>query len=251
MKRTMWLLMAVFVFSSFAQGQGTFQGLRIAPENRCSNYDKSKDYRYNARRLEPQIVQRLDGKVYGPYTGRCFQSMSETDVEHIVAANEAHDSGMCAQPVSKRQAFAEDLLNLTLAAPDVNRHQKSGKDAGEWLPAKNQCWFASRVIAVKRKWNLTVDAREARALERVLASCGASPEVMEPIVCTSYSSGGSQSASSANASASPALAKYDTNGNGRITCSEVRAAGEKTPILRSHPAYPYMTDGDGDGKVCE
>ena len=48
----------------------------------------------------------------------------QTDIEHIVAASEAHDSG---------------LRNLTLAAPQVNRHQKSSKDAAEWLPERNRC----------------------------------------------------------------------------------------------------------------
>ena len=56
-------------------------------------------------------------------------------------------------------------------AAAVNRHQKSGKDAGEWLPRENRCWFAARVVAVKRKYRLTVDAREARALEGVLSRC--------------------------------------------------------------------------------
>lgn len=47
-----------------------------------------------------------------------------------------------------------------------------------------------------------------------------------------------------------ALARYDDNGNGRITCSEARNHGIAT-IPRSHPAYHYMRDGDGDGVVCE
>ena len=43
---------------------------------------------------------------------------------------------------------------------------------------------------------------------------------------------------------------YDDNGNGRITCAEARAHGI-APVDRSHPAYPYMRDGDNDGVVCE
>ena len=43
---------------------------------------------------------------------------------------------------------------------------------------------------------------------------------------------------------------YDDNGNGRISCSEARAHGI-APVYRGHPAYPYMTDRDGDGVVCE
>ena len=28
--------------------------------------------------------------------------------------------------------------------PLVNRHQKSGRDAGEWVTERNRCWFAGR-----------------------------------------------------------------------------------------------------------
>ena len=43
---------------------------------------------------------------------------------------------------------------------------------------------------------------------------------------------------------------WDDDGNGRVTCAEARRHGI-APVLRSHPAYVYMRDGDGDGVVCE
>ena len=47
-----------------------------------------------------------------------------------------------------------------------------------------------------------------------------------------------------------ALAVWDDNGNGQITCAEARAHGI-APVRRGHPAYQYMRDADGDGVVCE
>ena len=47
-----------------------------------------------------------------------------------------------------------------------------------------------------------------------------------------------------------ALALWDENGNGRISCAEARANGI-APVRRGHPAYQYMRDADGDGVVCE
>ena len=47
-----------------------------------------------------------------------------------------------------------------------------------------------------------------------------------------------------------ALALYDDNRNGRITCREARRHGI-APVPRDHPAYRYMRDGDNDGVVCE
>ena len=128
----------------------------------------------------------------------------------------------------------------------MNRHQKSGKDAGEWMPRMNQCWFAGRVVAVKRKYGLTVDAREARALEGVLSGCHSTEMVM--------AKGQAQVAEPTAGAGAPrtgdALSQWDTNGNGRITCKEAREHGI-APVHREHPAYGFMQDGDGDGVVCE
>lgn len=146
----------------------TWRGLKVAPESRCSPYDRD-DYRY-PQSVEEKIVQGI-GEVYGPYTDRCFGSTRDTDIEHIVATSEAHDSGLCRANPDVRHQFATDLLNLTLAAPEVNRGQKSGKDATEWLPQKNACWFVGRIIEVRRKYNLTIDIAEVTALERELSNC--------------------------------------------------------------------------------
>ena len=140
----------------------------IAPEHRCSPY-KSADYSYPPS-VETQIVNQMGGRIYGPYTGRCFASTGETDIEHIVARSEAHDSGLCAASVATRQAFARDLLNLTLASPEVNRH-KWAKDVAEWLPAMNQCWYVNQVVKVKLKYGLTMDTAEAQKAQEILNSC--------------------------------------------------------------------------------
>ena len=146
-----------------------------------------------------------------------------------------------------RARFASDLRNLTLASPRVNRHEKSGQDAAEWVPDRNRCWFAGRVVEVRQAYGLTVDRREAQALERILAGCEST--ALEPIVCTVPTSSGASAASSPESGAD-ALALYDDNRNGRITCKEARRHGI-APVSRSHPAYPFMRDADNDGVVCE
>ena len=117
--------------------EGTWRSLTVAPEHRCAPYDRN-DYAYS-QSVETRIIAGMGGRVYGPYTGRHFASRRETDIEHMVATLEAHDSGLCAADATTKRRFASDLLNLTLAAPAVNRHQKSGKDAGEWMPRMNRC----------------------------------------------------------------------------------------------------------------
>ena len=98
----------------------------------------------------------------------------------MVAASEAHDSGLCAASAETKAAFASDLLNLTLASPSVNQHQKSAKDVAEWTPDLNACWFANRTLEVRRKYGLTIDRAEAEAVEDVLSGCDSTEMVVVP-----------------------------------------------------------------------
>ena len=159
-------------------GTSTWRGLTIAAENRCSPYD-SNDYRY-PQSVEAQIVADMGGIIYGPYTGTHFDSTSETDIEHMVARSEAHDSGLCDVTSATRTQFSRDLLNLTLASPTVNRHQKRAKDAAEWLPDLNQCWFADRVVKVRQEYDLTIDQTEADALDAVFDGCTSFEMIVTP-----------------------------------------------------------------------
>ena len=92
------------------------------------------------------------------------------DVEHIVAWSEAVDSGLdCA----RAKEFYQDGFNHTGADSRINRHQKSDKDPAEWMPEHNQCWFAQRVVDVKEKYALSMDAAEKTEVDRVLVGCTA------------------------------------------------------------------------------
>ena len=220
------------------QAQASWRGLVVAPERRCSPYD-ADDYRY-PQSVEDRIVAELGG-VYGPYTGRWFASKSDTDIEHLVARSAAHDSGLCAVDLATRRRFATDLLNLTLAGPRVNRYEKVDRDAAEWLPARNRCWFAARVIAVRQRYELTIDRREANALEQVLAGCSSTELI-------TFARGEVPTAATSTFRVPEAIAAWDDNRNGGVSCAEARAHGI-APVTRDHPAYPFMRDGNG--VVCE
>lgn len=231
-------------------------GIPIRDEDRCAPYE-SDDYRY-PQALEAQIMAEMDGAFYSPYTGETFDWADEVDIEHIVARSEAHDSGLCAADIFTRLAFASDPLNLTFASPQLNRDEKVAKDVAEWLPDMNRCWFVNRVVAVKRRYGLSMDPREAQAALAVLESCPSFAMVYQaPPETGSASTSESTAASAAEGSQSSdsqievdALSLYDDNNNGRITCAEARAHGI-APVRNGHPAYEYMNDPDKDGVVCE
>ena len=153
--------------------------LTVEPEYRCSAYNRKRDYSYSSR-IETRIAERagyavnstgwLDRPFPSRYMAHVFvRSLRDTDIEHIVAASEAHDSGLCAASRAARRSFASDLDNLTLALPSTNRYAKQDKDAADWLPEINVCWYVSTVVAVKRKYNLSVDQAEYDALDKAIA----------------------------------------------------------------------------------
>jgi hypothetical protein len=240
-----WLLL-IFTFTFSVSAQERWRGLAIEPENRCSPYDKKKQYPY-PRSIEDRIIASMGGLIYGPYTGITFKSDSMTDIDNIVAASEGIDSGLCSASDEIRKRFSTDLLNLTLAAPKINRCGAGGKcglDAGEWMPEKNKCWFANRVIKIKKKYGLSVNRDEASDLESVLSSCTSFDMVHYELKNTLPAT------KSEPRSSNDPLALYDDNGNGRITCDEARSH-RITPVSANHPAYKYMYDRDSDGIVCE
>lgn len=143
-------------------------GVRIAAEVDDGSYDR-RDYDYPSS-IEADIVN-LQGGLFSPYSLSCFDSASETDIEHIVATAEAHASGMYAKTEEDRSAYAKDLDNLTVAAPSVNRNQKSDKDPAEWMPENNRCWYVGKWVEIKKKYNLTMDQAEADSVAAVYQDC--------------------------------------------------------------------------------
>ena len=161
----------------------TWRGLQVCDEQPREGYDRDAfGSAYSS--LEDDIIDMLpptmkaEGQVYTPYSCLAFDIRADgtaaTDIEHIVALAEAHDSGIADD---RRRDIAADLDNLTIADPQVNRTQKSDRDAGEWTPARHGAWFAERVVAVKLEYGLSVDARERDALEALLAAGGAQTEL--------------------------------------------------------------------------
>ena len=212
---------------AFAQADSSvlqmLEELRVVPEDRCEPYN-SRQYRYS-QSVEDVIIDQ--NGLYGPYSGQWFDNKRQTDIEHIVARSEAHDSGLCAANRETKRYFASDLENLTLASPSVNRHQKVDKDVSEWLPEKNACWFVAQTIKVRIKYNLTIDSKEKEATEKVVSNCDSFDMVV-------FSESGQPTQSTKN----------------YRNCTELRQ-DYPDGVRRGHPAYQSSMDRDNDGYACE
>ena len=160
------IIAAAVVMPRPAKAQVVLVTLDLSPEGARTGYERPTTNRYQRHE---RTVYRALGMDRTPYTCTAIGGdLTRVDVEHIVALSEAHDSGL---PASMMLAFSGDPLNLTVAMPRENRAVKSDKDAADYLPPRNRCWFAGRVVDIKSRWGLTVDAAEAIALIGALDGC--------------------------------------------------------------------------------
>ena len=155
-----------FLVPLMANAQGVPVSFTLATENSRDGYKRPTTNRYQRHESTVYLDLHMDRT---PYTCTAIGgNLRSTDVEHIVALSEAHDSGL---PPDRMLGFSGDPLNLTVAMPRENRVTKRDKDAAEYMPPLNRCWFAGRVLDVKARWGLTVDTAEAVALIGALAGC--------------------------------------------------------------------------------
>ncbi len=167
-----------------------WRGLKVCDERPRDGYDRDA-FGTGYSSLEDEIIAALpptmkaNGQVYTPYSCLAFDitatGTAATDIEHIVALAETHDSGIADD---RRRDIASDLDNLTIADPTVNRLQKSDRDAAEWMPARHGTWFAERVIQVKLEYGLSIDPAEQDALEALLSGGGAQLNCVDAVAPT-------------------------------------------------------------------
>ncbi len=122
--------------------------------------------------------QVWSGVLKDPYTGKTinFQrgvnTSAEVQIDHVVALNNAWESGASTWSSSQLYAYGNDMYNL-LAVDGSANQEKSDASADEWLPSNTsyQCEYVARQIGVKDKYSLTVTTAEKQAMLKVLSSC--------------------------------------------------------------------------------
>lgn len=123
------------------------------------------------------------GRWFSAFDGVTVRDPSALDIDHLVPLAEAWGSGARTWTTATREAFANDLgYSRTLIAVTASSNRSKGdQDPAEWLPPRTsyRCTYVSSWIAVKWRWRLTVDAREASALRVIVQSCG-NPRIKAP-----------------------------------------------------------------------
>jgi len=117
----------------------------------------------------------LTGQLLDPFSGKVItfsSTKSNIDIDHVVALSNAWQTGAAYFDKSKREAIANDPLNLLAVDYSLNR-QKGDGDAATWLPPLKsyRCDYVARQIAVKAKYALWVTSPEKDAIVKILEKC--------------------------------------------------------------------------------
>lgn len=113
------------------------------------------------------------GKWYSYYDEKTWTDPSDLDIDHVVPLAEAWDSGAGAWNADTRERYANDLTDsrtLVAVTNSVNR-SKGADDPAEWMPEDNTCKYIDQWVAVKMRWQLTVDSAEKKALKTRAEQC--------------------------------------------------------------------------------
>lgn len=120
------------------------------------------------------------GLLHDPYTGlninfvRGRKTSALVQIDHVVALENAWQSGAWKWSHAKRIKFGNDMLNL-LAVQGAANQEKGSASAAYWLPSNKsfRCDYVARQIAVKYKYDLSVTSAEKRSMASILHGCSA------------------------------------------------------------------------------
>ena len=126
--------------------------------------------------VKPKIGKKCKltgGKWLSAYDNKSVTNASQLDVDHLVPLAEAWRSGAWAWTAKQRQDYANDLSDTrALIAVTLSTNRSKGdKDISDWLPKVDSCIYVENWIAIKIRYSLTYDAKEAASLTGYFDTC--------------------------------------------------------------------------------
>ncbi|WEV64323.1 HNH endonuclease family protein [Bifidobacterium sp. ESL0732] len=134
----------------------------------------------SVRYKAPSACQVKTGALQEPYTGKSIrfvrgkQTSAAVQIDHVVALENAWQSGASKWDAATKQQYGNDAYNL-LAVDGPANQQKGSASAAYWLPINRRfrCSYVARQVGVKQKYNLSVTTPEKQAISKVLKTCPA------------------------------------------------------------------------------
>lgn len=239
--------------------------------------------------VKPKVGKKCKltgGKWLSAYDGKTLTDASKLDVDHLVPLAEAWRSGAWAWTAKQRQDYANDLSDsrALIAVTLTTNRSKSDRDISEWVPKLDTCNYIKNWVAIKVRYSLTYDVKEAAALASFLDTCPLgelkvvvladykyqsepvsptpiasetptpSPSVTPTLPATVAPSASPSPVVTVSPTPTPTPTPTKPVAVKYKNCTEARAAGV-TPILKATDPELYALnsalDGDKDGDACE
>ncbi|MFB7590886.1 HNH endonuclease [Streptomyces sp. NPDC056169] len=103
------------------------------------------------------------------YDGQNVTDPAGLRVDHLVALEEAWQSGASGWTAARREQYANDQgAAATLVAVTArSRKEKAGRDPAEWVPVDSTryCRYVGEWVSTKLRWGLSADKDEVEALK--------------------------------------------------------------------------------------
>ncbi|MFD3662474.1 HNH endonuclease [Streptomyces sp. NPDC058659] len=110
-----------------------------------------------------------EGRWTSYYDGQNVTDPAVLRVDHVVALEEAWQSGASGWTAARREKYANDQgAAATLVAVTArSQKEKAGRDPAEWVPAENAryCRYVGEWVSTKLRWGLSADKDEVEALK--------------------------------------------------------------------------------------
>lgn len=119
-----------------------------------------------------KVVSGLWG---GAYTGLVTTNPKKLQIDHMVPLKEAHISGAHSWNALKRKDYANDLSlgQALIAVAGGSNQSKGSRDPAHWMPPNRSFWcqYLKDWVAVKKKWELSMDQEEVDAVKKGRSVC--------------------------------------------------------------------------------
>lgn len=124
----------------------------------------------NVRFADESRCRVVSGRWISPFTGKVIENSSEIDIDHVVPLKWAWKRGAKDWAQSKRERFANDMVNFWPVELSLNR-SKGALGPNEWLPPSRQCGYVARFVRNVKHYDLKPTKPEALWLKAFLKRC--------------------------------------------------------------------------------
>jgi hypothetical protein len=203
----------------------------------------------------------IEGDWLSPYDNVMHTNPSNLDIDHMIPLKEAWDSGAWKWSAAQRQTFANDLSDprALIAVTAGQNRSKSDRDPSNWIPPQKSytCTYLSEWVAIKARWNLSMDQSEFGRIKNLLtASCatatiapwGTAPASSTP--ATSQPTAGTSPAVASATTLAPVVTTPNATSNDSTVPSVVSGVREVKPVRCKKAEFGQTGQYQGVSYIC-